>query len=117
MSDFDPTKNLIPYVFLWESEKNSLKNWPWGIQFYSFKSGRWKSLDHAAWCDEIVYRGLPKPVVTSVWFNVYPRGPIPQAYSTRKRADDIAGVDRIVVMRIDTCNGVSTADFEGVDHE
>jgi hypothetical protein len=106
--------NLIQYAFLGESARNSLRNWPWGWRFYSFRQGKWKDLDHVAWCDEIVYRGLPKALVTSEWFNIYPRGPIPQAHSTRKKADDIAGVDRIVVMRIDTCNGVSTADFEGL---
>lgn len=114
MSDFDPTKNLIPYVFLNEWERHCIKNWPHGLEFYSFRQGKWCSLDKAGWIDEVVYRGKPKPVVVSNWFNVYPRGPIPQAYSTRKRADDIAGKDRIAVMRIDTCNGVSTAHLEEV---
>lgn len=114
MSEFDPITNLIQYAFLEESARNSLRNWPYGVEFYSFRWGKWMPLEQAAWCDDMVYRGLPKPVVTSEWFNIYPRGPSPRAYSTRKIADDIAGVDRIVVMRIDTCNGVSTADFEGL---
>lgn len=112
MSDFDPTKNLLQYLFLNECEKNSMKNWPWGWEFYSFRWGKWIPLDKAAWCDGMVYRGLPKPVVTSQWFNIYPQGPIPFPYLTRERADYIAGKDRISVLRIDTCNGVSTADFE-----
>ena len=112
MSDFDPTKNLIPYVFLNDWEKHSLKNWPWGWEFYSFRQGRWSNLDRSAWCDEIVYRGKPKPVVTSLWFNVYPTNVYGNPYKSREIADHNAGQNRIDVLRIDTCNGVSTAHLE-----
>ena len=115
MSDFDPTKNLIQYAFLEESARNSLRNWPWGWEYYSFRWGGWKDLDQAAWIDEVVYRGKPAPVVTSEWFNVYPHGPFPLAHSSRKSADEPDSSNRrIAVLRIDTCEGVSTAHLEEV---
>jgi hypothetical protein len=114
MTYFDPTKNLIQYTFLNECDKNSLRNWPWGWEFYSFRQGKWMSLDKAAWCEDVVYRGKPKPVVTSVWHNVYSGGPKVCGRSTRKCADDFANGERIAVLRIDTCNGVSTAHLEDV---
>jgi len=49
--------------------------------------------------------------VTSVWFNRYPgkmRGP----YNSREVADFGATFGRLDVLRIDTCNGVSTAHLE-----
>ena len=115
MTDFDPTTNLIQYAFLGESARNSLRNWPWGWEFYSFRQGGWKRLDQAAWCEDVVYRGRPKPVVTSEWFNVYPQGVVPATHYTREKADASADtVPRIAVLRIDTCNGVSTAELEDV---
>lgn len=114
MSDFDPTTNLIQYAFLGESARNSLRNWPWGWEFYSFRQGGWKRLDQAAWCEDVVYRGRPKPVVTSVWLNVYPsNASLP--YKSRALSNSTPCSDlRIAVLRIDTCNGVSTAELEDV---
>lgn len=115
MTDFDPTTNLIQYAFLGESARNSLKNWPWGWEFYSFRQGGWKRLDQAAWCEDVVYRGKPKPVVTSQWINVYPNSPCSGLHASRKSADNSSlGSARIAVIRIDTCNGASTAELEDV---
>lgn len=109
MSDFDPTKNLLQYVFLNECEKNALRNWPWGWEFYSFRQGRWSSLDKAAWIEDCVYRGKPKPVVVSRYCNIEPQH---GEYTSRHFADLVASPERIAVLRIDTCNGVSTAHLE-----
>lgn len=112
MSDFDPKTNLIQFAFLGESARNSLRNWPWGWEFYSFRQGGWKRLDQAAWCEDVVYRGKPAPVVTSVWFNVYQLKT--DVFNSRRDADLLSNPDRIAVLRIDTCNGVSTAELEDV---
>jgi hypothetical protein len=64
---------------------------------------------------DIAYRVAEvKPVVTSVWFNVYPYGPSRADNSTRKSADENCSPHRIAVMRIDTCNGVLTAHLEDI---
>lgn len=117
MTEFDPAKNMIQYAFLGESERNSLRNWPWGWDYYSFHQRRWLPLDKPFWCDETVYRGLPKLVVTSEWFNIYPQGAFPHTHLTRENADEADCFNRrIAVLRIDACNGVKTAHLE-VDHE
>lgn len=50
--------------------------------------------------------------VSSLWYNVYPSGPA-QPHKSRKQADIVA-TKRLAVLRVDTCNGVSTAHLEGV---
>ena len=115
MTDFDPTTNRIQFGMLSEDEQTALIHWPHGWEiWWGYEESDWGKIVDPFWDKATVYRGKPAPVVTSKWFNVYPRGPSLQAYPTRKRADDIAGVDRIVVMRIDTCNGVSTAHLEEI---
>jgi hypothetical protein len=114
MTDFDPTTNLIQYAFLNEDSRKSLKNWPWGWEFYSFRQGGWSSVVRSAWCDEIVYRGKPAPAVKSMWCNIYPKGTTGLFTDSRKETDSYAEPHRIAVLRIDTCNGVSTAHLEDV---
>ena len=114
MTDFDPTENLTPFGLLAGGKRGVLKAWPHGWEFYSFRQGKWKPLDQAAWCDEIVYRGKPAPVVTSVWRNIYSDGSADRQISSREIADQGAGKLRIAVLRIDTCDGVSTAHLEVV---
>jgi len=38
-------------------------------------------------------------------------------YYSREEADDVAWTTRVDVLRIDTCNGVSTAHLEGLNDE
>jgi len=52
--------------------------------------------------------------MTSQWFNLYGRT-ISFAYKSRQEADDKAMHDRLYVLRIDTCNGVTTAHLEGLE--
>jgi hypothetical protein len=112
MNDYDPKTNLVPFDLMNEAAKGFLKDWPHGWEYYSFFHRKWLPKEYNQWCDEIVYRGKPKPVVVSEWFNVYPEHPSQNAHSTRERADIDCTLDRIAVMRIDTCNGVSTAHLE-----
>jgi hypothetical protein len=116
MTDFDPTTNRIPFSLLSEDEQTALIHWPHGWEYYSRWSHSWNlcsSLEWAPeWATEAVYRGLP--VVTSNWFNVYPYIVLDTPYPSREKADDAASKRRIAVMRIDLCNGVSTAHLEGV---
>lgn len=109
---FDPTKNRVPYGLLSEDEQTALIHWPHGWQAY--KGCDWVSIASSNWGESVVYRGKPAPVVTSLWFNVYPSGPMPRMYSKRETADECANVDRIAVLRIDTCNRVSTVHLEEV---
>ena len=110
MSEFDPTTNRVQFKLMTKAERAALYAWRHGWEY--FGPCGWEVIIDPTWFSTTVYRGLPKPVVTSERFNVYPQGPSPKAYSTREKADDIAGATRIAVLRIDTCNGVSTAHLE-----
>jgi hypothetical protein len=109
---FDPTTNRIPFDLLTEDEQVAMQSWPHGWTYHSIDE--WLEI-RPKWTRNTVYRGNPAPVVTSNWFNVYPSGPMPRAYSHRETADGCANCDRIAVLRIDTCNGVSTAHLEEVE--
>jgi hypothetical protein len=109
--DFDPTTNRIPFDLLTEDERAALKSWLHGWTYHGMDE--WLEIK-PKWMGNTVYRGKPAPVVTSKWFNVYPNGPMPRAYSHRETAEGCANCDRIAVLRIDTCNGVSTAHLEDV---
>jgi hypothetical protein len=112
MTDFDVTKNRIPFGLLSEDEQTALIHWPHGWEQH-WGHG-WQDRQDPEWLFNVVYRGKPKPVVTSNWFNVYPYSVFDRPYLTRKDADNAAGKPLIAVLRIDTCNGVSTAHLEGV---
>ena len=106
---FDPTTNRIPFDLLTEDERAALKAWPHGWTYRVTMEG-WFEIK-PEWMDNTVYRGKPKPVVTSRYRNVEPRH---GEFESRHFADLVAGQDRIAVLRIDTCNGVSTAHLEDV---
>ena len=110
-----PTTNCIPFGLLTKEQQAALKSWPHGWGCFTSSCG-WSSRDDPMWSDHLAYRGKPAPVVTSVWFNRY-RDKIYGPYSTREEADDVAGASRIDVLRIDTCNDVSTAHLEGLKDE
>jgi hypothetical protein len=107
---FDPTTNRIAFQLLTDEERGVLKSWPHGIEYYSF--GQWVSCSAPPlWSSDVAYRGKPAPVVTSRWMNVYPNSHV-YKYNSRVAADSRASSHRIAVLRIDTCNGVSTAHLE-----
>jgi hypothetical protein len=112
MTEFDPTTNRIPIYLMTVGEERAMRAWPHGWEYASFSG--WMDIPDPEWSQTTVYRGKPKPVVTSVWFNVYPHDSSSQGYKTREAANDMAYLDRIAVLRIDTCNGVSTAHLENV---
>jgi hypothetical protein len=115
---FDPTTNRVPFGLLTEQERNVLAEWQHGIEFYNSggfggdqgwydtNTYRWYDTNTSGWNSETVYRGKPAPVVTSERFNIYPWGPADSYFVSPSR--------RIAVLRIDTCNGVSTAHLEEV---
>ena len=109
---FDPTTNLIQYDLLTPEQQEELKAWPHGYECYC-GNGVWRGCN-LYWDKYYVYRGKPAPVVTSVWFNGQ-KDWVDGPYKTREEADDVAGTSRIAVLRIDTCNGVSTAHLEGLE--
>lgn len=113
---FDPTTNRIPFDLLTEDEQAALKLWPHGWTYYlpGNYPDKWVPFVIPLWERKVVYRGKPAPVVTSNWFNVYPYGVFDRPYLSREKADDAASKPRIAVLRIDTCNGVSTAHLEDV---
>ena len=112
-NDFDPTTNRIPFGLLNEVEQEELINWPHGWEFYNFHNDRFEAiLSNRAWYNKTIYRAKTAPVVTSVRFSVYPKGPSP--LRLREDADLFANKDRIAVLRIDTCKGVSTAHLEEI---
>ena len=112
-----PTTNLIQTELLTPEQRAALKAWPHGYERYYGDYGVWDNAT-PTWRDDVVYRGKPAPVVTSVWFNVY-RSPVAMSLvstqcKSREDADLYAAKYRIDVLRIDTCNGVSTAHLEGL---
>jgi hypothetical protein len=110
---FDPTTNRIPFELLTEDERAALKAWPHGWTYFTVSG--WKLVVTPSWGGSVVYRGFPAPMVTSKWFNVYPDEIVHNAHTTREKADRAADDDaRIAIMRIETCNGVSTAHLEDV---
>ena len=113
MSDFDPTTNRVPFGLLSEDEQTALMHWPNGWEFYSFRKGKWGFLEQAAWIEDFVYRGKPEPVVTSVWYPIGHWDTL-TAHASRKEAEDYCQGVTIAVLRIDTCNGVSTAHLESI---
>jgi len=112
---FDPTTNRIPFGLLTPEEQEALKAWPHGWEFHKGWVDEWVPAPGPAWAMQAVYRGKPAPVVTSKWFNVYPNGLVPRGHSNRKAADKCHNGDRIAVLRVDTCNGVSTVHLEEME--
>jgi hypothetical protein len=109
-----PTTNLIQTELLTSERLDALKAWPHGIEGY-LGDGVW-SASNQIWRPDRVYRGKPAPVVTSWWLNVYGGG-VSFRYESRSEADFNTLPKRIDVLRIDTCNGVSTAHLEGLKDE
>ena len=109
---FDPTTNRISFGLMTKEDQDALKAWPHGWECFT-GSCRWSDLDDPMWSVHLTYRGKPAPVVTSVWFNRHHDG-MSGPFTTRKSADHCAYSNRIDVIRIDTCNGVSTAHLEGL---
>lgn len=114
MSDFDPTTNRIIFRLLSENEQLALQEWPHGWEYYSGTGDTWRDIKKPYWYSDYVYRGKPAPVVKSTWYNVYLQGPTANGKSKRETSDESANEDRIAVLRIDTCNGVSTAHLEDI---
>ena len=106
-----PTTNIIQTELLTEEQLAVLKAWPHGHEYY-IGHGDWDEGRPTSVAD-IVYRGKPAPVVTSWWLNVHGGG-VSFGYKSREKADSNALPKRIDVLRIDTCNGVSTAHLEGL---
>jgi len=111
MTTFDPTTNRVAYGLLTDDEKWYLDTWPHDLECYI--CGEWADVRNA-WDPDSVYRGKPAPVVTSGWRNVNRNASVGNYYSSREEVDRASDSNRIAVLRIDTCNGVSTAHLEGV---
>jgi len=107
-----PTTNLVQTDLLTEEQLAALKAWPHGHEYYCGR-GEWDDGKKPTWVDDSVYRGKPAPVVTSVWFNCYNHS-MTGPHVRRAQADRYEAKGRIDVLRIDTCNGVSTAHLEGL---
>lgn len=112
---FEPTTNRIPFMMLTEVEREELKAWPHGWENFHSVNKEWENNPDPQWFPTTVYRGKPKPpVVTSKWINVYSTCRGFTSYASRESADNLAERHRIAVLRIDTCNGVSTAHLEEI---
>ena len=107
-----PTTNRIQFCHLTKEEQDALESWPQGLQYFNESIG-WTDCISTYWVNHCVYRGKPALVVTSVWFNHHNDG-MSGPYRTREWADQCSACGRIDVLRIDTCNGVSTAHLEGL---
>lgn len=113
MSAFDPEKNLVPLALLEIANQHILKDWPYGVEFYSFVDMRWKSLGKAAWCSGTVYRGKKKPERLTTWSPIYRSGRTGFAYKSHKDAVDSAELKELIsVLRLDIIDGVASTTVE-----
>ena len=106
-----PTTNRVQTDLLTPEQQKALYEWPHGHEYY-YGDGVWDD-GTPTWLEDTVYRGKPAPVVRSIWFSRYNNSMV-GPYKTREEADECASTRRIDVLRIDTCNGVSTAHLEGL---
>lgn len=110
MSDFDPTTNRIPFGLLSEDEQTALTHWPHGFEFWW--EDKW---DHVipCWENDTVYRGKPKPVVTTTWSPIYSNGRVGFNYHSHEEAVDAANSELLVgILRLDITNGVALTTIE-----
>ena len=107
-----PTTNRIQTVHLTPEERAALEAWPHGWEL--FYVNRWISIDSPRWNKDAVYQGKTPTVVTSVWKSIYSDE---LGFTSRQAEDNACHPKRIGVLRIDTCNGVSTAHLEGLKDE
>ena len=61
MSDFDPTRNRVPFGLLTEEERAVLRLWPHGCEIY-VGEGIFVETGHPEWWAAIVYRAKPAPL-------------------------------------------------------
>jgi hypothetical protein len=112
---FDPTTNRIIYGLLTKEEQEVLSNWENGLEVYD---NGWHNKGDRYLNSGSVYRAKPLGAVTSIWHNVYSEGGLIQEFSrecsTRDLADENARnrPPRIAVLRVDTCNGVTTVHID-----
>lgn len=110
-----PTTNRVQFGHLTPEEQEALEDWPHGLSMWTQVGWYdFKNTENTQLIDGVVYRGKPAPVVKSVWFNLY-HSDMSGPYKSREQADSMALSCRIGVLRIDTCNGVSTAHLEGLE--
>ena len=103
MTDFDPTKNRIPFVLLTSEEQAALKAWPHGWKM--FDGGSWADIPDPAWCLYMTYRGKPAPVVETYFCNVYNPS---CSYGWHDSYDDavrMADAQHIGIVRIEIVDG------------
>jgi len=108
-----PTTNLTQTDLLTEEQLAVLKAWTHGHEIYDTAYQEWINCPQPIWRNPSIYRGKPAPGVTSWWLNVHGGG-VSFGYKSREKADSNTFPNRIDVLRIDTCNGVSTAHLEGL---
>jgi len=108
-----PTTNRVQCELLTPEEEKALKVWTHGHEIYDTAYEEWINCPEPIWSNTSTYRGKPAPVVTSIWFNVY-QSSVSISHKSRELADYYASEARIDLLRIDTCNGVSTAHLEGL---
>lgn len=115
MTNFDPTTNRIQFGLLTPEEQKVLREWPHAWEWlWSGGQGpaEWETTSDPLWVRRTVYRGKPAPVTTSVWVNFYDHQLLGGPCKSRQEADKAQGINRLAVLRIDTCNGVSKVTVE-----
>jgi hypothetical protein len=115
---FDPTTNRIIYGLLTEEEQEVLSSWEGGLEFYSCG---WHNKPDRCFHFGSVYRTKPLGVIAQVWYNIYSEGGLIHDFSRDYRTRDLADENarnrppRVAVLRVDTCNGVTTVHLEDTD--
>lgn len=103
MTDFDPTKNRIPFGLLTPEEKTALTEWSHGWEYYEF-CGWWNA--NPAWLTDTVYRGKPAPVVIKRWAAIYPHAKMGFWYDTIHDVMTVSGANMIGIIQLDITDGV-----------
>lgn len=95
---FDVTKIEKPFGLLTKEEKEILKRWPHGFEF--FMCGKWQPLGSPAWNFDVAYRGCAAARTVSLYghvnehwemvgMNPFPIGNSPVSVDTHKITFDI----------------------------
>lgn len=111
---FDPTTNRIQWKHLTEEEKEVLKAWEHGWEFWHRDFEEWTEADQVSWHPEIVYRAKPAPVVKSSWQNVHTSlNGIPYAgMACETLAEARRGSTDIGIIRLDLIDGKLSVEVE-----
>jgi hypothetical protein len=108
MTKFDPTTNRIQFGLLAPEEKEVMRGWPHGWEYYSLSDERWYTPYVPAWDSNITYRCKPVPVTVTTYLAIFDNGDVGFTFRSYEEAfsNGFPSGNLVGVLRIDITNGV-----------